>query len=180
MLEDDAQHIPYHVNSHRSPLLVISPRARNGAHHRFVNTTDVIVTIQSIVDLQALSPYDHFGRPLREIWRNEPDLRPHTAPAPTTARTERNPARGTDAIESRKLDLRYEDVAEEDAFNRILRETIKGTTTPHPGPSRVSAAEVLRPCWSRAFLVWPCHYVQRYDRDPAIATKRGARAAAPG
>ena len=40
VLEDDAQNGPDHVDSHRSVLLVISPWARRGAHHRFVNTTD--------------------------------------------------------------------------------------------------------------------------------------------
>ncbi len=144
VLEDDAQNGPDHVDSHRSLLLVISPWARSGAHHRFVNTTDVIATMESILDLKALSPYDHYGRPLREIWRTEPDLRPYAALIPATPLTEKNPARGTGAIESRKLDLRYEDVAEEDAFNRILWYTLKGTKVPYPGPTRMSAAEVLR------------------------------------
>jgi YVTN family beta-propeller protein len=144
VLEDDAQNGPDHVDSHRSLLLVISPWARSGAHHRFVNTTDVIATMESILDLKSLSPYDHYGRPLREIWRSEPDLRPYSALIPATPLTEKNPSRGTGAIESRKLDLRYEDVAEEDAFNRILWYTIKGDKVPYPGPTRMSAAEVLR------------------------------------
>ena len=144
VLEDDAQNGPDHVDSHRSLLLVISPWARSGAHHRFVNTTDVIATMESILDLKSLSPYDHYGRPLREIWRTEPDLRPYTALIPATPLSDRNPARGTGAIESRKLDLRYEDVAAEDAFNRILWYTIKGTKLPYPGPTRMSAAEVVR------------------------------------
>ena len=79
-----------------------------------------------------------------EIWRTEPDLRSYTALIPATPLSDRNPARGTGAIESRKLDLRYEDVAAEDAFNRILWYTIKGTKLPYPGPTRMSAAEVVR------------------------------------
>jgi hypothetical protein len=58
--------------------------------------------------------------------------------------TDRNPTRGRGADESRQLDLRYEDVAEEDLFNRILWRTIKGSSRPYPGPTRMSAAEVLR------------------------------------
>ena len=144
VVEDDAQNGPDHVDSHRSVLLVISPWARGGAHHRFVNTTDVIATMEAILDLKALSPYDHYGRPLREIWRTTADARPYTALVPSTPLTDRNPARGTGAIESRKLDLRYEDVAEEDLFNRILWSTIKGPAVRYPGPTRMSAAEVLR------------------------------------
>ena len=144
VLEDDAQNGPDHVDSHRSLLLVISPWSQPGVQHRFVNTTDAIATMEALLGLDALSPFDHYGRPLREIWRTRPDVRPYAAMMPATSLTERNPSRGTGAIESRKLDLRYEDVAEEDAFNRILWYTIKGTAKPYPGPTRMSAAEVVR------------------------------------
>ena len=144
VLEDDAQAGPDHVDSHRSVLLVVSPWARAGLHRRFVNTTDVIATMEKILALDALSPFDHFGRPLREIWRDTPDLRPYTALVPAVALTDRNPARGREAEQSRQLDLRYEDVAEEDLFNRILWRTIKGPLRPFPGPTRMSAAEVFR------------------------------------
>ena len=144
VLEDDAQAGPDHVDSHRSVLLVVSPWARAGLHRRFVNTTDVIATMEKILGLDALSPFDHYGRPLREIWRDTPDLRPYTALIPAVALTDRNPSRGRGAEESRQLDLRYEDVAEEDLFNRILWRTIKEPARPYPGPTRMSAAELLR------------------------------------
>src|SRR3982751_4544991 len=51
VLEDDAQDGPDHVDSHRSPLLVISPWARAGVHHRWANTTDVIATIAALLKL---------------------------------------------------------------------------------------------------------------------------------
>lgn len=144
VLEDDAQSGPDHVDSHRSVLLVISPWAREGLHRRFVNTTDVIATMESILGLDALSPFDHYGRPLREIWRTSPDARPYRALTPSVSLADRNPSRGRGADESRQLDLRYEDVAEEDLFNRILWRSIKGPSRPYPGPTRMSAAEVLR------------------------------------
>ena len=144
VLEDDAQAGPDHVDSHRSLLMVISPWARSEPQHRFVNTTDVIATMEALLGLDALSPFDHYGRPLLEIWRTAPDVRPYVAIAPQQSLTQKNPPRGTGAIESRKLDLRYEDVAEEDLFNRILWYTIKGDRVAYPGPTRMSAAEVLR------------------------------------
>lgn len=100
--------------------------------------------MEALLGLDALSPYDHYGRPLREIWRTAPDARPYTALIPATPLTEKNPGRGTGAIESRKLDLPYEDVADEDVFNRVLWRTIKGPRVPYPGPTRMSAAEVVR------------------------------------
>jgi DNA-binding beta-propeller fold protein YncE len=144
VVEDDAQNGPDHVDSHRSVLLVISPWARADAYHRFVNTTDVIATMEALLGLDALSPFDHYGRPLREIWRSAPDVRPYAVLTPSAPLTEKNPPRGTGAIESRKLDLRYEDVAAEDLFNRILWRSIKGETVPYPGETRMSVAEVLR------------------------------------
>lgn len=144
VLEDDAQAGPDHVDSHRSVMLVISPWARAGVHRRFVNTTDVIATMEALLGLDALSPYDHYGRVLREIWRTSADNRPYTALVPSVPLTDRNPMRGTGAFNSKALDLRYEDVADEDAFNRVLWAAIKGDSKPYPGPTRMSAAEVLR------------------------------------
>lgn len=144
VLEDDAQAGPDHVDSHRSLLMVISPWARTGPQHRFVNTTDVLATMEALLGLDALSPYDHYGRPLREIWRTAPDVQPYVAITPTQSLTQKNPPRGTGAIESRRLDLRYEDVADEDLFNRILWRAIKGNAVPYPGPTRMSSAEVVR------------------------------------
>jgi hypothetical protein len=76
VVEDDAQDGPDHVDSHRSVLLVISPYNRSGAFHRFVNTTDVVATIEEILGIEPLSQFDYFGRPLREIFSADPDLRP--------------------------------------------------------------------------------------------------------
>ncbi|MGH7624728.1 MAG: bifunctional YncE family protein/alkaline phosphatase family protein, partial [Gemmatimonadaceae bacterium] len=74
VLEDDAQNGPDHVDSHRSVLLVISPYNHGGVIHRFVNTTDVIATMVEILHLGALSQFDFYGRPLRDIFAGTPDL----------------------------------------------------------------------------------------------------------
>jgi YVTN family beta-propeller protein len=144
VLEDDAQNGPDHVDSHRSVLLVISPYNRPGAVHRWVNTTDVLLTIEEILGLDQLSQFDWSGRPLRGIWASRPDLRPYAALLPTQPLTERNPAGGPGAKESEGLDFRFEDVAEEDAFNLALWLAIMGPRVPYPGPTRMSALEARR------------------------------------
>jgi hypothetical protein len=53
------------VDSHRSLLYVISAYSRPGTLHRFVNTTDVVRTIEEILGLNALAHFDYYGRPLR-------------------------------------------------------------------------------------------------------------------
>jgi YVTN family beta-propeller protein len=144
VLEDDAQNGPDHVDSHRSPLLVISPYNRPAVHHRFANTTDVLATMEEILGLDALSQFDWYGRPLREVFAATPDLAPYQALTPAVRLDEMNPRTGRGASASAKLDLSIEDVADEDAFNRVLWEAIKGPGVPYPGPRRMGGLEMKR------------------------------------
>jgi hypothetical protein len=144
ILEDDAQAGPDHVDSHRSVLMVISAYNRGGTIHRFVNTTDVVATIEEILGLPPLSQFDRFGKPLREIFGSEPDMHPYIAMTPAQPMDEMNPAEGSVAEESSKLDLHKEDVADMDLFNHILWRAIKGNAVPYPSEKRVSSLEYLR------------------------------------
>jgi YVTN family beta-propeller protein len=142
VLEDDAQNGSDHVDAHRSPMFVISAYTRPGAIHRFTNTTDVLRTIEEILGLESMSQYDYFGRPLRDIWADAPDLRPYNALTPAVSLDEINPRGTREALESEKLDLRIEDAADEKLFNEILWRTIKGRGVPYPGVTRASAREL--------------------------------------
>jgi YVTN family beta-propeller protein len=143
VLEDDAQDGPDHVDSHRSPLFVISAYNRPGVIHRFANTTDVIATIADILHLGSLSQFDHFGRPLAGIFADDADLTPYTVLVPDVPLDERNPAGTRGALESERLDLGQEDRSDDDLFNRILWEAVKGDV-PYPGPRRMSLLELHR------------------------------------
>jgi YVTN family beta-propeller protein len=145
VVEDDAQNGPDHVDSHRTPFFLISPWARPGVHHRFTNTTDVVATMEEILGLGSLSQFDYYGRPLRDVWTEAPDIAPYRALIPAVPLDERNPSQGRGARESDRLDLTFEDVAEEDLFNQILWRAIKGDNVPFPGVTRMSALE-----WKRA------------------------------
>jgi DNA-binding beta-propeller fold protein YncE len=144
VLEDDAQNGPDHVDSHRSVLLVLSPYNRPGAVHRFVNTTDVMETIEEILGLPALSHYDHFGRPLDDLFTAKPDLKPYSALLPEVTLGERNPPKAAGAAASLRLDLSAPDRADEAAFNRILWTAVRGAGVPYPKPGRVSVLELER------------------------------------
>ncbi|MEN3330702.1 MAG: hypothetical protein V7641_67 [Blastocatellia bacterium] len=144
VLEDDAQDGPDHVDSHRSVLIVISPYNRAGILHRFVNTTDVIATVEEILGLAPLSQFDYYGQPLREIFSAEPDLRPYEALTPAQPLNEMNPWHGRNAKESLRLDLSKEDRADMDMFNRILWRAIKGDEVPYPRLKQMSSLEYLR------------------------------------
>jgi DNA-binding beta-propeller fold protein YncE len=142
VVEDDAQNGPDHVDSHRSLLFVVSPWSRKGTVRRFVNTTDVLATIEELLDLDALSQFDHHGRPLRDVWASAPDTSPYQAIVPSVALDEKNPEKGPGTEASRGLDLEAEDRADETALNRILWEAIKGPAAVYPTPVRMSLAEV--------------------------------------
>lgn len=145
ILEDDAQNGPDHVDSHRSPLLVVSPWSRAGVHHRFANTTDVLATMEEILGLGAMSQFDFYGRPLRDIWTTTPDVRPYVALRPTVSLDEKNTAANThpaDARASARLALEIEDQADESIFNRVLWRTIRGPRDPYPGIRRISGQEL--------------------------------------
>jgi len=143
VLEDDAQNGADHVDSHRSPFFAISAYNRPGVIHRFANTTDVIATIADILQLGSLSQFDHFGRPLSAIFAVEPDLTPYTALVPDVPLDELNPAGTRAALASARLDLAMEDRSDDDLFNMILWETIKGDV-PYPGATRMSLLELYR------------------------------------
>lgn len=132
VLEDDAQDGPDHVDSHRSPLLVISAYNRPGVVHRFVNTTDVLATIDRILGLGALSKFDRFGRPLDGGFARIPDGSAFTALVPGVPMTEVNPDSTAAARLSRRLDFTVEDRADEPLFNRILWRVMKGEGRPYP------------------------------------------------
>ena len=123
---------------------MISPWTAGGVIHRFVNTTDVLATIEEILGLGTLSQFDHFGRPLREIWRATPDLRPFDAIRPTQSMTEQNLALDDNARRSGRLDLAREDRADDDEFNRILWRAVKGNDVPYPGVRRSGVLEWAR------------------------------------
>lgn len=144
VLEDDAQNGPDHVDSHRSPLLVISPYNRPESYHRFTNTTDVIRTIEGILGLESLSQFDYFGRPLTDVWASEPDLIPYDVLTPAVSLDEHNARLSRSAFESLRLRLDAEDESDDDDFSRILWHAVKGYEKSYPGATRMSLLEAKR------------------------------------
>jgi hypothetical protein len=144
VLEDDAQAGPDHVDSHRSVLLAISAYNRPGTRRRFVNTTDVVATVEEILGLEPLSQFDHYGRPLREVFAEAPDLSDYRALTPAVRLDEVNPAGTPAARQSAALRLAHPDSGQDDLFNRILWRAVKGEGVAYPTPARPSTLELLR------------------------------------
>ncbi|MEA2238328.1 MAG: hypothetical protein QOC81_3052 [Thermoanaerobaculia bacterium] len=142
VLEDDAQAGPDHVDAHRSLMLMISAWNRAGVVHRFVNTTDVLATMEEILGLDSLSQFDHFGRPLRGLYAAEADLTPYDAIKPAIDLNEKNPPSEA-AKKSALLDFSREDAVDDDTLNRILWSVIKGDAVPYPGATRAPVGTLM-------------------------------------
>src|SRR5215211_3966921 len=110
---------------------------RGGVMHRFVNTTDVLATIEEILGRSKLSKFDYYGRPLREIFTNTPNLTPYIALKPEHPLDELNPPKNLSAQASLDLDLDHVDAADEDTFNRVLWSLLKPGQR-YPGTKRMS------------------------------------------
>jgi DNA-binding beta-propeller fold protein YncE len=145
VLEDDAQAGADHVDSHRAPVLVISPYSHARVQHRFANTTDVIATIEGLLHLGSLSQFDHYARPMMEAFTSVADTTPYAAIQPTTSLDEINPPKGPLASLSRRLKLDKEDQADEALFNTVLWRAVKGPNVPEPKPRRASTLEMTWP-----------------------------------
>lgn len=141
VLEDDAQAGPDHVDSHRSVMLTISAWNRSGTVHRFVNTTDVLATMEEILGLDSLSQFDHYGRPLRGLFAAEPDLTPYDSIKPAIDLNEKNPPSEA-AKQSAMLDFSHADAADDQTLNRILWTVVKGDA-PYPGATRAAVGELM-------------------------------------
>ena len=142
VLEDDAQSGPDHVDSHRSVLLTISAYNRPGVVHRFVNTTDVIATIEEILGLDSMSQFDHYGHPLRGLFAKEADLRAYEMLTPSVDLNEKNPENAPGAKPSARLDFSRPDAIDDAVLNAILWQAIKGDT-PMPAAVRRPAGALV-------------------------------------
>ena len=129
VLEDDSQAGPDHVDSHRSPALIISAYNHPGTIHRFANTTDVIAAMEDILKLDRMSKFDYFSRSLADVFSDTPDFTPYTAVTPQQDMNEMNPKNSAAGEMSKALDFSKPDRIDDDVFNRILWRMMKGDET---------------------------------------------------
>jgi Phosphoesterase family len=133
VIEDDAQNGPDHVDSHRSPVLVISPYMRRGViDSTMYNQASVLRTMELILGIRPMTHYDAGARPMFGAFQNTPDTRPYAAVKPQHALDERNPARSATAAGSARMDFSEADRIDDDELNDILWRTIRGAEPPPP------------------------------------------------
>ncbi|HXJ93924.1 MAG TPA: phosphoesterase [Terriglobia bacterium] len=142
ILEDDAQDGPDHVDSHRSPALVISKYAPGSAEHPFVDhhfytTVNMMRTMEELLGLPPMNNNDAWAEPMAELFSGPPRQ-------PSFHADDRNRKNGLlykmnapsapGAQASARLDFSHADAVDATTLNRILWRERKGST-PMPAPT---------------------------------------------
>src|SRR5262249_49875196 len=91
-------------------------------------TTDVIAAIEDILGMGRLSKFDYFSRSLADIFGTTPDLTPYDPIVPKQDLNEKNPEKTAAALMSEGLDLSGPDRVDDQLYNRILGQMLKGGT----------------------------------------------------
>jgi YVTN family beta-propeller protein len=140
VIEDDAQNGPDHVDSHRSPMLAISPYTHRGIiDSSMYNQSSIMRTMELILGMRPMTHYDAGARPLITAFASTPNNAPYTAEPPRISLTMKNPARSETAARSAQMDFDDADEIDDDELNAILWIAIKGTEPPVPVRSYFSA-----------------------------------------
>jgi DNA-binding beta-propeller fold protein YncE len=132
ILEDDAQNGPDHVDEQRSTFYLVSPYAKGGTQHEVYTTASVIRTIELILGMPPLTPYDAGARPLTDAFTTVPDLQPFRALPPRIDTNALNMATSYRAHESAQLDFSHEDRVPDAVLNDILWGAVKGARSQRP------------------------------------------------
>jgi YVTN family beta-propeller protein len=133
VIEDDAQNGPDHVDQQRAPFWLISPYAAGGVQHARYTQASVLRTIEILLGLPPMSPYDAGALPLSAAFRTTPDVRAFDALPARVNLDAKNPKDAYRALVSARLDLGGADRADPGVLNDILWHAVKGArATPPP------------------------------------------------
>jgi DNA-binding beta-propeller fold protein YncE len=136
VIEDDAQNGCDHVDSHRAPVLVISPYTHRGVvDSGMYNQASVLRTMELILGLRPMTQFDAAARPMFGSFSRQPDPKPYSVIPPRVSLTERNPANGPGAAASARMNFSDADLADDDELNEVLWRMIKKTDAPPPTTS---------------------------------------------
>jgi YVTN family beta-propeller protein len=152
VIEDDTQDGYDHVDSHRTPALLISPYARRGAvDGTHYSTVSMMRTMGVLLGLAPLSQFDAAAITMERSFTARPDFTPYRHTVPAQDLYEMNPPLAalkgearTLAKRSAALDLAEADVADMREYNEILWKLLKpGLPLPQPATHRNHGVQEL-------------------------------------
>jgi hypothetical protein len=140
-IEDDPQNGFDHVSGYRTTAYCVSPYTKRGAVvGTQYNTTSLLRTIEQILGLPPMNPFDATATPMFDCFTGTPDFRPFEAVPNLVPLDRMNPPPKAiadavlrrNALLSARLDFRTVDACPEDVLNRILWHAVKGGAAPYP------------------------------------------------
>ncbi len=152
VIEDDTQDGVDHVDSHRTPALIISPYARRGAvDSTHYSTVSMVRTMGVLLGLPPLSQFDAAATTMERGFTAKPDFTPYEHAVPAQDLYEMNPPLAALKGEARMLakrsaalDLAEADVADMREYNEILWKLLKpGQPLPRPVQRRNHGVQEL-------------------------------------
>jgi YVTN family beta-propeller protein len=154
--EDDAQDGADHVDSHRSPALVISPWAAHGAvvHSRY-DQYSMLRTLELIAGIDPLSLNDALATPMYDAFisgAQKPDATPYNVRVPAYDIGRINSAGAANAALSNRLPWNRLDAVPQEISDQILWSTVHGTASKPPRGPNASPDEHDRAVAVRALL----------------------------
>jgi DNA-binding beta-propeller fold protein YncE len=137
IIEDDAQNGPDHVDSHRTPGLVISPYVkRHAVDSDMYSTLSMLRTMELLLGLPPMTQHDAAAPPMLNSFTTKPDLAGFTARRARIDLAAVNAPNAYGAEASSRMDFSEYDRADENTLNRILWHSIRGAAAPYPVPVR--------------------------------------------
>jgi len=132
VLEDDAQNGADHVDEQRSTFYLVSPYAIGGIVHQHYSTSSVLRTMEIILGLAPLSPYDAGAKPLTEAFRAEADQRGFDYIPARINTNAKNASTAYRASDSNHLSFADADEVDDGTLNDILWGSVMGKTHARP------------------------------------------------
>ena len=144
VIEDDAQNGPDHVDEQRAPFYLISPYAAGGIQHGSYTQASVLRTMEILLGLPPMTPYDAGARPLDAAFRATPDLTPYDALPAQIDLGAKNGKTAPDAALSAVLDFRGEDRVDDATMNAVVWHAVRGAHATPPPYGLFPAGSMLR------------------------------------
>lgn len=119
-MEDDAQNGPDHVDEQRTVLLLASPYAHAALYHEHYSTVSALRTIEVILGLPPLSPYDATAPTLDAALHEPADLAPYAAVPAQVDLNARNSVHAYRAAENARYDWSRADAVPDAFLNDVL------------------------------------------------------------
>jgi YVTN family beta-propeller protein len=120
VLEDDGQAGADHVDEQRSTLYIASPYAKGGLQHEKYTTSSVLRTMEVMLGMKPMTPYDAGARPLTDAFAATPNLAPFDVLPAQTDLDAVNSKTAYRASTSAQLDFAHADDVDAATMNDIL------------------------------------------------------------